>query len=543
LWGGAVSPYNTAMKRTTRLVWIGSCLALSLALVPASPAGDQAARLQAFLAERAPAVLAEYGALLSIPNVSSDEADIRRNAEAVAAMFRRRGVAVRLLEGEGKSAGCPPLVYGELPGPRRGGAAKTVIFYAHYDGQPVDPSKWAGDPWTPLIRDARLEDGGKAVDVARSGALGGAGTALVKSGDGRDYRIYARSAADDKAPIMALAAALDFLKAESIPLGIGVKFLFEGEEEAGSPHLAALLAAHKDLLRADGLFICDGPVDQSGRMQITYGARGTLGLEITVYGPNHPLHSGHYGNWAPNPVALLANLLASLRDDDGRVLVPGFYDAVRPLSGADRKAIGELPNIDDRLRREYGLAWSEAGNARLAERILMPALNFRGLAAGAVGLGDAVNAIPATARASIDFRLVPDQEPDAIKRLVEAHIAARGFHILRQDPTVEDRLAFARLVKLEWEDGYPPYRLPLDDPFGAAVAEALAKALPEPPLRLPALGGSVPMKMFADALGVPVLGLPIVNYDNNQHGPNENLRLKNLWDGIAVFAALLSGFN
>jgi acetylornithine deacetylase/succinyl-diaminopimelate desuccinylase-like protein len=338
---------------------------------------------------------------------------------------------------------------------------------------------------------------------------------------------------------MALAAAIDFLKAASIPLAVDVKFLFEGEEEGGSPHLEALVRKHKDLLRADGLFICDGPVDQTGRMQITYGARGTLGLEITTYGPDHPLHSGHYGNWAPNPVALLANLLASMRDDDGRVLVPGFYDRVRPVSDADRKAISRLPNIDERLQREYGLAWTEAGNARLAERILLPALNFRGLAGGSVGLEEAANAIPATARASIDFRLVPDQEPAAVRDLVEAHVAARGFHILRRDPTLEERIRYPKLVKLEWDEGYPPYRLPLDDPFGAAVAEALAKTLPEPPLRLPSVGGSVPMKMFADALGLPVLGLPIVNYDNNQHGPNENLRLRNLWDGIAVFAALL----
>ena len=153
-----------------------------------------------------------------------------------------------------------------------------------------------------------------------------------------------------------------------------------------------------------------------------------------------------------------------------RILVPGFYDRVRPVSDADRKALSELPDIDERLSREYGLARTEAGNARLAERILLPALNFRGVAAGAVGLEDAVNAIPSTARASIDFRLVPDQEPGAVRTLVEAHIAARGFHILRADPTLEERIRYPRLIKLEWDEGYPPYRLPLDDPFGAAVA-------------------------------------------------------------------------
>jgi acetylornithine deacetylase/succinyl-diaminopimelate desuccinylase-like protein len=277
-------------------------------------------------------------------------------------------------------------------------------------------------------------------------------------------------------------------------------------------------------------------------MVVDYGARGTLGLELTVYGPNHPLHSGHYGNWAPNPIALLTSLLASMRDDDGRILIDKFSDDVRPLSDSDKKAIQELPNIDDRLRREYGLAQTEAGNARLAERILLPALNLRGIQSGGVG-EKAANAVPPLARVSIDFRLVPDQDPENVKRLVEAHIIKMGFHLMRRDPSPEDRASFARIIKLQWEEGYPPYRLSLDDPWGKRVAEVLAGALPEPPLRVPALGGSVPMKMFADVLHVSVLGLPIVNYDNNQHGPNENIRIQNLWDGIAMFAALLSGLG
>ena len=484
----------------------------------------QSRRLESFIEKNCDALLKEYSGFLSIPNVADDLPNIRRNAQTIAALFERRGVAMRLLEGEG----CPPLVFGEVVRP---GASKTVIFYAHYDGQPVDPTQWTGDPWKPVLRNGRLEDGGQVVQASD-----------IKFDSRLDYRLYGRSTSDDKASIMALAAALDFLKEEKIPLSVNVKLVFEGEEEAGSPHLPALLRKYKDLLRADALFICDGPVDQTGRMQITYGARGSMGLEMTVYGPNHALHSGHYGNWAPNPIALLVNLIASMRDDDGKILIPGFYTEVRPVSEADRQAIRELPNIDDRLRAEFGLAWSEAGNARLAERILGPALNIRGIQSGAVG-GKAANAIPPEARASIDIRLVPDQSPENIKKLVEAHIAARGYHILRQDPTPDDRLKNSRLIKLEWEDGYPPYRLPLDDPFGRAAAKTLAAAMPEPPLRLPALGGSVPMKMLAEVLHVPVLGLPIANYDNNQHGPNENLRLRNFRDGISVFAVLLAGLD
>lgn len=474
----------------------------------------------AFFKEQGSALLKEFTDFLSIPNVASDQAGIRRTAEAAAALLRRRGVEARLLEGEG----CPPLVFGELPGRN---ANRTIIFYAHYDGQPVDPSQWVDGPWKPVLRDGRLEDGGRAIDPS------------AVTFDGRhDYRLYGRSTSDDKAPILALAAALDLLKAEGRPLSINVKFLFEGEEEAGSPHLPALLQKYKDLLKADGLFICDGPTDQTGRMAVDFGVRGVLGLELTVYGPNHPLHSGHYGNWAPNPIAILANLLASMRDNDGQVLIPAFYDGVRPLTDLDLDAIEELPDNDARLRHEYGLAWTEGDDARLAERILLPALNFRGISGGEVG-ARAANAIPSEARASIDFRLVPDQEPEAVRTLVEDHIHEQGFFVLDHDPNPADRLTHPWMIKLDWEAGYPPYRLPLDHPFGLAAVKALTEGLGEAPLRWPSLGGSAPLMMFADALGLPVLGLPIANYDNNQHGPNENIRLKNLWDGISIFAAVL----
>ncbi len=357
-----------------------------------APLSGQQLDLTAFLEERGRPLLKEYMSLLSIPNLASDGENIRRNAVVIRDMFRRRGLDVELLEGQDS----PPLVFGKL---NQTGADRTVIFYAHYDGQPADPARWESDPWVPVLREGRVEDGARAVALDE-----------VEFGSGRDYRLYGRSTSDDKAPIMALAAALDVLRDEAQALSINLKILFEGEEEAGSPHLRDLLERYRARLNGDALFICDGPTDQSGRMQLTYGARGTIGLEITVYGPNHALHSGHYGNWAPNPIALLANLLASMRDDDGRILIEDYSANVRPPTLEDLEAIRNLPNIDDRLRREYGLAWSEAGNARLAERILLPAINMRGVDSGGVG-ERAANAIPPEARASIDFRLVPDRPP------------------------------------------------------------------------------------------------------------------------------------
>jgi acetylornithine deacetylase/succinyl-diaminopimelate desuccinylase-like protein len=508
------------MRLQSISLWV---VAFGMALVISTGSSLSGADVQAaaYLEKHATALLQEYIALLAIPNVASDSANIRRNAEAVAALFKRRGVAVGLLEGEG----CPPLVLGKIAGRN---VKRTVVFYAHYDGQPVDKSQWKDGPWTPVLRDGRLEDGGRTVDPS-----------TIEFARAHDYRLYARSVSDDKAPIFALAAALDLLKDEGRPPTMNIVLLFEGEEEAGSPHLPALLQKYKDLIKAEALFICDGPIDQSGRMALDFGVRGTLGLELTAYGPNHPLHSGHYGNWAPNPISLLASLISSMRGRDGEIFIQGFSDSVRPITESDRRAIQDLPDIDQRLRQEYGLARSEADDARLSERILLPALNFRGFQAGGVG-GQAVNAIPAEARASIDFRLVPDQKPETVRRLVEEHITRQGFHIIGHDPSPEERLSWPRLIKLEWENGYPPYRLALDDPFGEAVVKTLTEALGEAPLRVPALGGSAPLRMFADTLHVPVIGFPIVNYDNNQHGPNENLRLKNLWDGISEFAAVMS---
>ena len=478
-----------------RRVLLLPLLALSLSAT-AAPSLTQSVR--AWRVKSETAILDELRAFLALPNVASDTPNIERNAAMLAEMLRRRGVEPRLLRVEG----APPVVFGELRTP---GARETLVLYAHYDGQPVDPSQWTSDPWTPVLR-----------------------------GD----RLYARSASDDKAPIVAMLSALDALRASKIPLRVNVKFFFEGEEEAGSPHLGAILEKHRHLLQDAQLWIiADGPVHQSGRPQLYYGVRGVMGLELTTYGPARPLHSGHYGNWAPNPIATMANLIASMRDDRGRILIDGFYDDVRPLGDAERAALAEVPPVDEPLRRELALGRTE-GDA-VAERITLPALNVRGIRGGAVG-EQAANVISTEARASIDFRLVPDQTPERVKEKVERHLRARGFHVVHATPDAETRRAHANVVKVEWESGYPPSRLALDHPLAAAIERRLETATGEHFVKLPTLGGSVPLYLFHAKLGAPALGLPTVNHDNNQHGANENLRLQNLWNAIETFAALLA---
>jgi acetylornithine deacetylase/succinyl-diaminopimelate desuccinylase-like protein len=435
-------------------------------------------------------------------------------------MLQRRGVAAQLLESPG---GGPPAVYGELRTP---GATRTVVLYAHYDGQPVEAARWATAPWEPTLRDGPLEQGGTVAPLPTAPGV-----------TGPEWRMYARSASDDKAPILAMLVALDALRATGRSPSVNLKFYFDGEEEAGNGHTTALLQRHAALLASDGWVFADGPVHQSRRQQVVFGVRGVTDVVITAYGATRALHSGHYGNWAPNPAAVLANFVASLRDADGKILVPGFYDDVRPLTAADRRALATVPNVDDALRHELGLGATEAHGARLAERIMQPALNVRSFHAGPVG--SAANAIPTEASVSIDFRLVPDERPATIRALVEAHATRQGYTVLHAAPDSATRAAHGKLLRFEWgAEGYPGQRTRADTPLARAVVQAVTDGIGAPVIEVPILGGSLPTALFADALRAPLVIVPIANHDNNQHAANENLRLQNLWDGIAAFAGI-----
>ena len=445
------------------------------------------------------AILAEFMDLLAIPNLASDGPNIRRNADAVSAILEKRAVQTRLLE----VPGAPPVVFGEIDSPR---AARTVVFYAHYDGQPLDPKEWATPPWQPVLRDGR---------------------------------IYARSASDDKAPIIAIATALDALKAAGIPLRANIKFVFEGEEEAGSPHLASILAKYKDLLASDVWLICDGPVHQSRRQQIVFGARGITSLDITIYGPKRELHSGHYGNWAPNPAMMLARLLASMKDDNGRVTIDRFYDGIQPLSETERRAVAEAPDVDLALMRELWLGRTEGGGKKLVELLNLPSLNIRGMSAARTG-AQASNVIPATATAAVDIRLVKGIDHDAAAGRVIEHIRKQGYYIVDRDPDAQTRLSHAKVAKVVVNPGgYNAARTSMDLPISQLVLRT-AESARGPVVKLPTMGGSVPLYMIEETLHAATITVPIANHDNNQHSFDENIRLQNLWDGIELLAALLA---
>lgn len=471
-------------------------IAMQSAAAPAGKAVDAARKHHRANQQQ---ILAELTDFLAIPNVASDTPNIEKNAAAIVEMFAKRGIVAKLLRVEG----APPLVIADVP---RKGATRTIAFYAHYDGQPVDPAQWASAPWKPEIRDGH---------------------------------VYARSASDDKSPIVAMLAALDALRASKLAPSVNLKFVFEGEEEAGSPHLDQYLDRFANELSPDAWILCDGPVHQSRKALLYFGARGVTGAEMTVYGPMRALHSGHYGNWAPNPVVMLTHLIASMRDEDGRILIEGYYDDVAPVSERERAALAKAPAFDDEIRRELALGRTEGGGT-LNEEILKPALNIRGVAGGHVG-SRASNSIPIEAHASFDLRLVPAQSPERAQALVERHIVKQGFHIVRETPGAEIRRAHPRVAKLVWGHGYPAARTSMDSAISKKVIEVATIAAGSEPVLLPSLGGSIPMYLFQRGGKVPVIGVPIVNHDNNQHAANENLRLENLWQGIELFAALFAG--
>lgn len=484
---------------------LGSVFLLSILLcfsrvLPGQPTPTGAARQ--YIAARRPELIQKFKALLSIPNVAANPAGLQRNAAVLFSALRSRGVDARLLT----AAGAPPVVFGQILAP---GATHTVVFYAHYDGQPVTPSEWTNPPFQPVVRTINGES-----------------------------RIFARSSGDDKAAIFAQLTALDALQSAHIAPRANIRFLWEGEEESGSPHLEQILMANRDLVRGDVWLVCDGPVDQSGKQTVVFGARGDTHLEITVFGPHRGLHSGHYGNWAPNPAMELVQLLAGMKDENGLVRIPHFYDGISPLSPAERAALAQAPVNDGMLMNAFWLGRTEQDGKHLLELINEPSLNINGLSSAQTGT-HAANVIPPTAIADLDLRLVVGIDWRVQQQRVIDYIRSRGYFVLDREPSKEELTSHPRVAKITSNTAsYNAVRTPMDLPIAKEVIEAVASARGDVVL-LPTMGGSVPLGAMERAAQTRTITVPIANYDDNQHAANENLRLQNLWDGVATMAALL----
>lgn len=268
------------------------------------------------------------------------------------------------------------------------------------------------------------------------------------------------------------------------------------------------------------------------------GVRGFTDVELTVYGPLRELHSGHYGNWAPNPALELARLLASMKDAAGRVTIDGFTADTRRPTASEQAVLDGMPAIEAGLLDRLRLAAAEVPGSRLLDRLMLPSLNVRGLRAADVGPA-ARNVIPASATASIDIRLAAGDDPERMLDRVRAHVAAQGYLVLDREPSPAERRA-GPVARLDARVGYPAARAPLDLPVVSHLQEIAGRAAGADAIALPTLGGSVPLHHFGEALGTPTVILPIANPDNNQHAADENLRLGNLWYGVDLFALLLT---
>ncbi|RMG18617.1 MAG: M20/M25/M40 family metallo-hydrolase, partial [Bacteroidetes bacterium] len=461
--------------------------------------------------------LQSFREFLAIPNDAHFPDDMEKNAQWLESAFGKRGFSCRRLSTERL-----PLLLAER---HLSDELKTVLIYVQVDGQPVDPSRWQQPhPFQPVLKQRNAAGEWEIIDWGE-----------LEHNFDPEWRYFARSASDAKGPIVMLLAALDAMQAHGLQPVANLKVIMDMEEEMGSPHLPAAVEAHQQALAADMLVILDGPRHISNQPTLTFGARGIATITLKVFGPRVPQHSGHYGNYAPNPALRLAQLLASMKDAEGRVVIPGFYEGI-VIDENTRAIMQQVPDDEAEIRRQIGIADIDRVGHTYQEAIAYPSLNIRGLAAGWVG-EEVRTIIPATATAEIDVRLVPECDAERLIQLIRNHIAAQGYYFVQGTPTESERLKISRLIDFSYKISYQAYRTPFDSEIGIWLSRSMQRAFGKPPIRIRNSGGSIPISPFINTLGVPAVTVPTVNRDNNQHSPNENIRLGNFVEGIKTCIA------
>ena len=500
-------------------------LILGLLLSVSMTAQNQQAIIKKSIEDQQWNIIDEFRTFLAIPNVAANQQGIQDNAQWIINYMKSKGIEdVGLLSLPNTSV--PPVVFGEVKVP---GATETIIFYAHYDGQPVDSTKWfpGTHPFKPTLYSGSYEKGATPLP-------------WLTKGINYDWnaRIYARGASDDKAGVMAIINAYAQLKALNIKPTVNIKFFFEGEEEAGSPNLEQILEAHKNKLTANMWVICDGPVHQSGKKQLVMGVRGDTHIELTVFGPKRPLHSGHYGNWVLNPAMELVRLLASMKNEKGEVTIKGFYEDVIPLTNSEKEALSKVPSVEAQLKNELGINATEREGG-LNDALQWPSLNINGIQSAGVGKLSA-NVIPTKAIASVDMRLVKGNDWQKQQQKVIDHIKAQGFYVTDKEPTDEERKLYSKLCMVNLDkNSYNAQKTSLDNPYVKRIAKAIELTKGEVPIQLPTVGGSLPLFVFEKVLQSSPITVPLANHDNNQHAENENIKLKNFFEGIQLFSSIM----
>lgn len=462
--------------------------------------------------------IVELKEFLTIPNNGLIANHVTENIAWLETAFQKRGFETKQV-----STLSSPCLYAEkilskdLP---------TVLFYMHLDGQPVDKSKWdQADPYIPVLKQMNANEDWETIDWIK-----------ISEQINPEWRIFGRSASDDKMPIIAFLNAMDQLTDKQLKCNI--KVILDSEEEMGSPNLAAAVKENLDLLSADALIINDGPVHISGQPTLVFGCRGITSFHLTVYGPVKPQHSGHYGNYAPNPAFRLSQLLASMKDEDGRVIIEGYYDGI-DLDDEIKTVLASVPDDPTNINNLLQINTPEKVGNNYQESLQYPSLNVRGLRSAWVG-AQARTIVPELATAAIDIRLVPESDPDRLISLVRDHIESKGYLILDREPTKEERLNNPRIATMKSRGATLAFRTDMNAPISNWLKSAIRSEYKQDPVLIRIMGGTVPMAPFIKALDVPAVIVPMVNADNNQHSPNENVRVGYITNAMKTFKSILT---
>jgi len=460
--------------------------------------------------------------LLAIPNDAHFPKDIEKNVQWCEKEFGQRGFSTKRLETE-----TVPLLLAEkrIADPN----AKTVLIYLQIDGQPVDPSFWFQEnPYEAALKERTSDGDWEIIDWNN----------LESENVDLDWRIFARSTADSKGAVMTFVTAVDMMLERNEKSNFHTKVIMDFEEELGSPHLPDAVKKYRNDLASDMLVIFDGPRHLKNEPTLTFGARGICDVTLKVFGPYFPQHSGHYGNYVPNPAVRLSKLISSMKDDYGRVTIPGFYDGIT-LSDEVKNILKAVPDDENNIKTKMGIAAADKVAPNYQEALQYPSLNVRGMLSGWVG--EATRTIvPSSATAELDIRLVLESDPQRLIQLVKNHIISEGYLVLDRKPTTQERLKHDRICQFSASTSYLAFRTDFDSSIGVWLDRALTKAFGKTPIKQRTSGGSIPISPFVNELGIPAVTAPTVNRDNNQHSPNENVRLGNYFDGIKTVYSILT---
>lgn len=456
---------------------------------------------------------------LTLPNDGNIPDQIATNLAWCDSAFSALKFKTQVIKTEGA-----PLLFAEKIVHKK---KKSVLFYLQIDGQPVDTTRWfQPSPFKPVLKEKKR------------GTWEIIGFEKMNEKVDFDWRIFARSASDSKGPAMSFLTALQILHSKDILPSYNIKVIMDFQEELGSPHLPKAVLENREKMKAEMLFIMDGTRHLSNLPTLTYGARGIVTASLKIFGPKYGLHSGQYGNFAPNPVFEASRLIASLKDEEGKVTIPGFYEGVI-LTKKDKEWLSAVPENLDSTIIHLGIADPDKVAPSYQESLQYPSLNIRGLKAAWVNK-EVRTIIPSEVIIEIDMRLVPETPGERQIKLLRDHIENIGYHLVDSVPTTEERRKFSKLASFNYRLGSEPFRTDMDSEIGTFLNSAMMKVFGDKVVNMRTTGGSQPMAPFIKTLDVPAVSIRIPNPDNAIHGPNENFRLGNYKEGIMSCLAILT---